>query len=107
MTGARFEQTALEYQPNPLSAMKMIQEVPVIKVESRKAVCDGGKSSSLGHVINGGFGQRGSKGEARRKGGKRAQGGGALRFREIRQSLGRISRSGATEEVMMQLCSEE
>jgi hypothetical protein len=35
------------------------------------------------------------------------QGGGALRFREIRQSLGRISRSGATEEVMMQLCSEE
>lgn len=43
--GARFEQTALEYQPRPLNAMEMIAKVPVIMVAGRKAVCDGGASA--------------------------------------------------------------
>lgn len=41
-TGARFEQTALELQPNPLSAMELIANEPVRLVHGRKAVCDGG-----------------------------------------------------------------
>lgn len=40
--GARFEQTILELQPQPLSAMAMIAEEPVRIVKGRKAVCDGG-----------------------------------------------------------------
>ncbi|CED84818.1 NADH:ubiquinone oxidoreductase, NDUFS6/13 kDa subunit [Phaffia rhodozyma] len=47
-TGARFEQTLLEYQPKPESAMEMISQVPVIMVHGRKAVCDGG-GGALGH----------------------------------------------------------
>ena len=38
----RFEQTALEFQPQPLSAMEMINAEPVRIVHGRKAVCDGG-----------------------------------------------------------------
>lgn len=41
-SGARFEQTAMELQPNPLSAMDLIANEPVRIVHARKAVCDGG-----------------------------------------------------------------
>jgi NADH dehydrogenase (ubiquinone) Fe-S protein 6 len=41
---ARFEQTAMELQPNPLSAMDLISKEPVRVVHGRKAVCDGGQS---------------------------------------------------------------
>lgn len=40
----RFEQTVMELQPNPLSAMALIAEEPVRLVHGRKAVCDGGPS---------------------------------------------------------------
>ncbi|VDB99650.1 unnamed protein product [Peniophora sp. CBMAI 1063] len=46
--GARFEQTIMELQPQPLSAMAMIAEEPVRMVKGRKAVCDGGHGP-LGH----------------------------------------------------------
>lgn len=38
----RFEQTNMELQPNPLSAMGMIAKEPIRLVNGRKAVCDGG-----------------------------------------------------------------
>ncbi|KXN90031.1 Lactobacillus shifted protein [Leucoagaricus sp. SymC.cos] len=38
----RFEQTNIELQPNPLSAMELISNEPVRIVHGRKAVCDGG-----------------------------------------------------------------
>ena len=41
-TDVRFEQTALEFQPQPLSAMELINSEPVRIVHGRKAVCDGG-----------------------------------------------------------------
>lgn len=44
----RFEQTAMDLQPNPLSAMAMIANEPVRLVHARKAVCDGG-GGPLGH----------------------------------------------------------
>ncbi|KAG2366534.1 ubiquinone oxidoreductase 20 kd subunit [Suillus spraguei] len=44
----RFEQTILELQPNPLSAMEMINNEPIRVVHGRKAVCDGG-GGPLGH----------------------------------------------------------
>ncbi len=44
--GPRFEQTAMDLQPNPLSAMAMIANEPVRLVHARKAVCDGGSSYS-------------------------------------------------------------
>ncbi|KNZ73444.1 Lactobacillus shifted protein [Termitomyces sp. J132] len=47
-TGARFEQTASELQPTPLSAMELIANEPVRLVHGRKAVCDGG-GGPLGH----------------------------------------------------------
>ncbi len=40
----RFEQTAMETQPAPLSAMQLISEEPIRLVDGRKAVCDGGAS---------------------------------------------------------------
>lgn len=40
---ARFEQTALNLQPQPYSAMDMIAQEPIRMVNGRKAVCDGGK----------------------------------------------------------------
>ncbi|KAK7468894.1 hypothetical protein VKT23_003391 [Stygiomarasmius scandens] len=46
--GPRFEQTTMEVQPNPLSAMALIAEEPVRMVHGRKAVCDGG-GGPLGH----------------------------------------------------------
>ncbi|KAF7791872.1 hypothetical protein EIP86_002896 [Pleurotus ostreatoroseus] len=47
-SGPRFEQTAMELQPNPLSAMEMIAKEPIRLVHGRKAVCDGGLGP-LGH----------------------------------------------------------
>ncbi|KIK70971.1 hypothetical protein GYMLUDRAFT_235364 [Collybiopsis luxurians FD-317 M1] len=47
-SGPRFEQVAMELQPNPLSAMALIAEEPIRLVDGRKAVCDGG-SGPLGH----------------------------------------------------------
>ncbi|KAH7930958.1 hypothetical protein BV22DRAFT_1053540 [Leucogyrophana mollusca] len=47
-SGPRFEQTAMELQPNPLSAMELISNEPIRVVHGRKAVCDGG-GGSLGH----------------------------------------------------------
>ncbi|KII94390.1 hypothetical protein PLICRDRAFT_172039 [Plicaturopsis crispa FD-325 SS-3] len=44
----RFEQTFMELQPNPLSAMEMINNEPIRLVAGRKAVCDGG-GGALGH----------------------------------------------------------
>ncbi|PPQ80814.1 hypothetical protein CVT25_001939 [Psilocybe cyanescens] len=40
-SGPRFEQTAMEFQPNPLSAMELISEEPIRLVQGRKASCDG------------------------------------------------------------------
>ncbi|KAG5221909.1 ubiquinone oxidoreductase kd [Salix suchowensis] len=42
-SGPRFEQTAMEVQPNPLSAMELIANEPIRLVHGRKAVCDGGE----------------------------------------------------------------
>ncbi|KAI6047643.1 ubiquinone oxidoreductase 20 kd subunit [Pisolithus marmoratus] len=47
-SGPRFEQTFMELQPNPLSAMELIANEPVRIVQGRKAVCDGG-GGPLGH----------------------------------------------------------
>ncbi|KAF9056153.1 hypothetical protein BJ165DRAFT_1431260 [Panaeolus papilionaceus] len=47
-SGPRFEQTAMDLQPNPLSAMDMIAQEPIRLVHGRKAVCDGG-GGPLGH----------------------------------------------------------
>ncbi|KAI0724575.1 hypothetical protein C8T65DRAFT_626942 [Cerioporus squamosus] len=47
-SGPRFEQTIMELQPNPLSAMEMISKEPIRVVHGRKAVCDGG-GGPLGH----------------------------------------------------------
>ncbi|KAF8905577.1 hypothetical protein CPB84DRAFT_1727195 [Gymnopilus junonius] len=44
----RFEQTAMEFQPAPLSAMALIAEEPIRLVKGRKATCDGG-GGPLGH----------------------------------------------------------
>jgi len=41
-SGPRFEQTDMELQPNPPSAMEMIAQEPIRLVNGRKAVCDGG-----------------------------------------------------------------
>jgi NADH dehydrogenase (ubiquinone) Fe-S protein 6 len=43
MRGPRFEQTNMDLQPQPLSAMAMIAEEPIRLVETRIASCDGGK----------------------------------------------------------------
>jgi NADH dehydrogenase (ubiquinone) Fe-S protein 6 len=45
-SGPRFEQTTMELQPNPLSAMELIANEPIRLIHGRKAVCDGGKSIS-------------------------------------------------------------
>ncbi|EIM83508.1 uncharacterized protein STEHIDRAFT_123920 [Stereum hirsutum FP-91666 SS1] len=47
-SGPRFEQTIMELQPAPLSALEMIANEPVRVVQGRKAVCDGGVGP-LGH----------------------------------------------------------
>ena len=52
----RFEQTAMELQPNPMSAMALIADEPVRLVQARKAICDGGLSPSpaLVFLLSGG-----------------------------------------------------
>jgi NADH dehydrogenase (ubiquinone) Fe-S protein 6 len=47
-SGPRFEQTIMELQPNPLSAMELLGNEPVRLVDGRRAICDGG-SGPLGH----------------------------------------------------------
>ena len=42
-SGPRFEQTFMELQPNPLSAMELVANEPIRVVHGRKAVCDGGE----------------------------------------------------------------
>ncbi|KJA29122.1 hypothetical protein HYPSUDRAFT_32472 [Hypholoma sublateritium FD-334 SS-4] len=44
----RFEQTDMDLQPVPLSAMELIAEEPIRVVHGRKASCDGG-GGPLGH----------------------------------------------------------
>ena len=46
-SGPRFEQTNMELQPNPLSAMELLANEPVRLVHARKAVCDGGESTRV------------------------------------------------------------
>ena len=41
-SGPRFEQTIMDLQPTPASAMEMIAKEPIRLVHGRKAVCDGG-----------------------------------------------------------------
>lgn len=45
-SGPRFEQTTMELQPNPLSAMELIANEPIQLIHGRKAICDGGKSTN-------------------------------------------------------------
>ena len=47
----RFEQTAMDLQPNPLSAMELIAKEPIRVVHGRKAVCDGGKHMFLSSPV--------------------------------------------------------
>ena len=42
MRGPRFEQTNMDFQPQPLSAMALIAEEPIRLMEKRIAECDGG-----------------------------------------------------------------
>ncbi|EAU93104.2 NADH:ubiquinone oxidoreductase kDa subunit [Coprinopsis cinerea okayama7 len=44
----RFEQTNMDLQPQPLSAMELIAQEPIRLVQGRSAVCDGG-GGPLGH----------------------------------------------------------
>ncbi len=44
-SGPRFEQTIMELQPNPLSAMELIANEPIRVIHGRKAICDGGTSN--------------------------------------------------------------
>jgi NADH dehydrogenase (ubiquinone) Fe-S protein 6 len=46
-SGPRFEQTVMELQPNPLSAMELIANEPTRVIHGRKAICDGGKSATV------------------------------------------------------------
>lgn len=48
MSGARFETINIITQPNPTSAIELIKNFPVIKIEKNIAVCDGG-GNQLGH----------------------------------------------------------
>jgi NADH dehydrogenase (ubiquinone) Fe-S protein 6 len=46
-TGPRFEQTAMQLQPQPLSAMEMIAREPIRLSKTRIAACDGGVLPTL------------------------------------------------------------
>ncbi|RJE27484.1 nadh-ubiquinone oxidoreductase [Aspergillus sclerotialis] len=48
MTGPRFEQTIMEYQPQPMAAIELIHKQPVRWTKSRVVSCDGG-GGPLGH----------------------------------------------------------
>lgn len=46
-TGPRFEQTAMQLQPQPLSAMDLIAREPIRLSKTRIAACDGGAYRAL------------------------------------------------------------
>ncbi|KKA20027.1 hypothetical protein T310_5970 [Rasamsonia emersonii CBS 393.64] len=48
MTGPRFEQTIMEYQPRPYAAIELIHKQPVRWQKERVVACDGG-GGPLGH----------------------------------------------------------
>jgi len=48
MSGPRFEQTIMEFQPQPYAAIELIHKQPVRWVHSRSVACDGG-GGPLGH----------------------------------------------------------
>ncbi|KAI8801719.1 NADH:ubiquinone oxidoreductase 18.4kD subunit [Cladochytrium replicatum] len=48
MNNPRFEQVLMDYQPNPLSALELINSQPVVQVHKRIVACDGG-GGALGH----------------------------------------------------------
>jgi hypothetical protein len=48
MKGPRFEQMDMALQPQPLSAMEMIQREPIRLVAARVVGCDGGECASVG-----------------------------------------------------------
>ncbi|PGH21342.1 hypothetical protein AJ80_03393 [Polytolypa hystricis UAMH7299] len=48
MTGPRFEQTIMEYQPRPYAAIELIHKQPVRWTKTRIVSCDGG-GGPLGH----------------------------------------------------------
>jgi NADH dehydrogenase (ubiquinone) Fe-S protein 6 len=48
MSCPRFEQVPLDKQPQPFAAIDLIARQPVIRIEGRKACCDGG-GGPLGH----------------------------------------------------------
>ncbi|KAA8642906.1 hypothetical protein EYZ11_009043 [Aspergillus tanneri] len=48
MTGPRFEQTIMEYQPQPMAAIELIHKQPVRWTNKRIVSCDGG-GGPLGH----------------------------------------------------------
>jgi len=48
-TGPRFEQTAMQLQPQPLSAMDLIAKEPIRLSKTRIAACDGGVCRSFHH----------------------------------------------------------
>jgi len=48
MSGPRFEQTVMEYQPQPLAAIDLIHKQPVRWTDSKIVSCDGG-GGPLGH----------------------------------------------------------
>lgn len=49
----RFEQVYVPTQPDSLSAMGLVDEQPVVKVQGRRAVCDGGEFTMGGMVLGG------------------------------------------------------
>ncbi|PVU89073.1 hypothetical protein BB561_005562 [Smittium simulii] len=48
MSGPRFTQTNLKFQPQSMSAIELIAEQPIRLVNGRKAFCDGGMGA-MGH----------------------------------------------------------
>lgn len=51
-SNARFEQTDMVLQPNPLSAQALLEQEPIRVVHGRRAVCDGGEYNykCVGHA---------------------------------------------------------
>lgn len=47
MRGPRFEQTNMEFQPMPRSAIELIAQEPIRLVNTRIASCDGGKLDGI------------------------------------------------------------
>ncbi|GAA95035.1 uncharacterized protein L969DRAFT_95989 [Mixia osmundae IAM 14324] len=48
MRGPRFEQTSMDFQPQPVAAIELIAKEPIRLVNTRIASCDGGRGA-LGH----------------------------------------------------------